>query len=99
MDSTSAEWAAESAARLTEAIIEKQADSIAATGGDLLTDFTIAGADVTVKVTDLEGNVPDDDDRNLLVTVVARVGHVEITKQKVIAVTEDTPSDPADVLD
>ncbi|MCA9309926.1 MAG: hypothetical protein KDA21_01905, partial [Phycisphaerales bacterium] len=99
VDSTSAEWAAESAARLTEAIIEKQADSIAATGGDLLTDFTIAGADVTVKVTDLEGNVPDDDDRNLLVTVVARVGHVEITKQKVIAVTEDTPSDPADVLD
>ncbi|MCA9309918.1 MAG: hypothetical protein KDA21_01860 [Phycisphaerales bacterium] len=99
VDSTSAEWAAESAARLTEAILESSADWIDTTGGEVLTDFTIAGAAVTVKVTDLDGNAPDDDDRNLLVTITSKVGDIEVVSQKVIAIADDTPSDPADVLD
>ncbi len=98
VDTVSAEWAAESAARVTEAVLESSSDWLDLTSGKILTDFDLAGADVTVDVSDLEGATPESDDQLLLVTIKAIVDGVEVEIEKVLAVESETPTDPDQIL-
>lgn len=95
----SSECAARSAANTAIAILETQANW----AGDadptaLVTDFTIAGAKVTVLVTDLQGNPPTASTTDLLVTSTAVSGATRAVAQRVVryqrATTPSVAIDP-----
>lgn len=95
-DTAASAWAAESAADLAVAAMQTQADW---TDGDsnLFTNFTFAGAKVSVVITDMEGNPPDDNDRELIMTATGVVGGVSTKVQKRIMVTP--PADLSEAID
>ncbi len=79
-------WQADAAANYTEKLIEKIASVDDAAAPTMPTQINTTGGTVTVKVTDLDGNAPSDDDRELLITAVANVGGIEHTIRRRISV-------------
>lgn len=85
---TESKWAAESEVGLAVAVLQTKVDW---TDGDrlLFADRAIPGGFVHVKVTDLDGNVPDDDDVDVIVTAEASVHGVKSSCSKLVHVTPD----------
>lgn len=78
-------WSAQSAADIAVAVIEQKADW-AEDGSTLMENMNIAGGDVKVTVTDLEGNPTTADAREVLVTATSVVNGIESTIQKVVTI-------------
>lgn len=96
----SAEWAAKSGANTAVAILQTQADWLGdADPTALLTDFSLAGAKVSVLVTDLNGNPPEAGDTDLLLTTTAVVGTTRKVLQRVVryqhSIAPDAVVDPS----
>lgn len=96
----SAEWAAKSGANTAVAILQTQANWLGdADPTALLTDFSLAGAKVSVLVTDLNGKPPKAGDTDLLLTTTAVVGATRKVLQRVVryqqSVAPDAVVDPA----
>lgn len=89
-------WAAESAANLAVAAMQTQADW---TDGDssLMNNFNLAGGSVTVTVTDLAGNPPDDTDREVILTATGLVQGVKSSVQKRVMINK--PADLSGAID
>jgi len=85
---TESKWAAESEVGLAVAVLQTKVDW---TDGDrvLFADRAIPGGFVHVKVTDLDGNVPDDDDVDVIVTAEASVHGVKSSCSKMVRLTPD----------
>jgi len=91
-----AHWAARASADIAEAILETEADwRSEASDGILIDNAALGGADVTVYVTDLEGNPPDGDDRDVLVSVEAIAGGVRAIEERLVNVRPDVPVEEA----
>ncbi len=88
------EWAAKSGANAAVAILQTQANWLGdADPTALLTDFTLAGAKVSVLVTDLNGNAPKASDTDLLLTTTAVVGTTRKVLQRVVRYQPSTAPD------
>ncbi len=85
-----ASWAAHSGADLAEAILQTEADWLSRNGA-MLTDLPLAGGTVSVSVTDLEGNPPDEEDRELILRAVATLGGVQTTVERRISLVPPAP--------
>ncbi|GAB4552710.1 MAG: hypothetical protein Tsb0013_15070 [Phycisphaerales bacterium] len=85
--SAAARWSAVSASNFTVAAIEEdlRAESM---GGVFKDGWSFAGGNVTSVVTDLEGNVPDADDRVVVVTITSDEGGITRTVQRRITLFE-----------
>lgn len=88
-------WQAHAAANYTEKLIEKIASIDDAAAPTMPTQINTAGGTVTVKVTDVDGNAPADDDRELLITAVATVGGIEHTIRRRVSVAPPGTLDEA----
>ncbi len=95
-DAAQARWSAESAADYAAAVLETSIALSSITEGSMMSDFTIAGGTVDVTVTDLEGNTPDDADRDLIVTAAASVNGVSVVARRQVSL-RPPPSAPAQV--
>ena len=82
-----ATWSAESAANYAVGVLAEGFDwrSAMDAGGGLVEQMTIGGATVDVTLTDLEGNVPDAEDRDLIMTAVATVDGISTTVRRMIS--------------
>lgn len=92
-------WSAESAANYAVGAIAHGFDwegALSGSGG-LIDGMVIGGATVEVTLTDLEGNVPDAEDRDLIMTAVATIDGVSTTVRRMLSLGE--PADPADAID
>ena len=91
-----ARWSAESAGNFTVAAIEQD---VAATdvGGLFKDKWDIALGAASVIVTNTEGEVPTDDDRNVIITIDSKSGGISETVQRSMTVTP--PAEPAEVVD
>jgi hypothetical protein len=79
-------WQAEAAANYTEKLIEKITSVADASMPTMPAPITTPGGAVSVKVTDIDGNAPDNTDRELLITVVSSVGGIEHTTRRRVSV-------------
>ena len=95
---TGAEWSAESAVNVTEAILQSEVDWLAVTNGDMLSSFDLAGGTVDVVITTLEGGVPTGDESQLLVTTTATIAGIEVVEEQIV-MTDSETMDPSDVID
>jgi len=95
-DTAASAWAAESAADLAVAAMQTEADWTNGTP-NLITNFTFAGGKVDVTVTDLDGNPPDDNDREVIVTASGVVGGVTTNVQKRVTITR--PAELSEAID
>jgi len=84
------EWSARSASDLIEAVMETDADwRSAANAGLMIENLNYMGAEIDVAVTDLEGGPVDEDDRQVVMTILATVDGVETVAQRVLEVRPD----------
>lgn len=90
-DFAAANWSAQAGAELAMAIMETNVDWLTLTDGQLLTDFSIAGGLVTVRVTNLAGQTPDGSERELIITVRSNAGEMSSTVYKRISVVPPGP--------
>lgn len=81
----SAKWSAESAAQYAVAALQTNLDLDTLTDGAMLSNFALAGGSVDVVVTDLEGNPPTDEDREVVVTVSASVDGIPAVTRRIVA--------------
>ena len=94
-----ASWSAESAANYAVGVLAEGYDWTAALGADgtFVDSMVVGDATVHVVLTDLEGNVPDSDDRDLYMIATATVGGVETMVRRMV--TLGAPGDPIDSID
>lgn len=92
-------WSAESAANYAVGAIAQGFDWEGALNGsgDLIHGMVIGGAAVEVSLTDLGGNVPDSEDRDLIMTAVATIDGVSTTVRRMLSLGD--PADPLDAID
>jgi hypothetical protein len=92
-------WSAESAANYAVGVIAGGFDWEAAIGpgGVLVESMAIGDASVDVTLLDMEGNVPDADDRDLMMTAVATIDGISTTVRRMISL--GAPGDPIDAID
>ena len=95
----STSWGAESAANYAVGVLAKGFDWESAIGpdGTFMDSMTVGAATVKVTLQDLEGNVPDAQDRDLIMIAVATVNGISTTVRRAISLGE--PGDPMDALD
>lgn len=96
-DAAAATWSAHSAAGLAEAILETNLDWVpkAAADGTLIQDLPLSGGSVTVTLVNGAGLPPTENDRELLMTVTARVGEMVHSIQKRVSLVLPVPIDTA----
>jgi len=97
--SVSAAWSAESAANYAVGVLAHGFDWSSAIGpdGTLVDSMVVGDATVHVVLTDLDGNVPDANDRDLYMIATATVGGIETTVRRMISLGEAV--DPIDAID
>ncbi len=84
------EWSCKSAMDVAIAMMQTETDWRAIANSGLLIDsMPHLGAEVNVAVTDLDGGTVDDDDRHVVMTVMATVEGVETVTQRVLSVRPD----------
>lgn len=85
-DTAGARWSSESAANYAVAMLQTDLDweSLA---GELAVDLPIAGGTATLTITNVQGDVPTADDRDLIITARAVVNGIESTSQKLVRIT------------
>jgi len=94
LNATSAKWAAESAGDLAVAALETGLDlADLSDPSALLSSIQIAGGNASVAITDLDGNEPDPDATQVVVTISATVGGVTSTSQRIVQLTPPVPFD------
>lgn len=84
-DSAAAHWAAESAVNYAVAVIEKTPDW-AADVDQILSGGYLAGGQVKVEVTALDGSAPTSSDREILVTATGTVSGIVVTVQRIVSI-------------
>lgn len=84
-------WGARSAANLAVAMLQTEMRWSDADPDKLIESLQLAGADVKVVVTDLDGNPPDEDDLDLIVTATAQAGGFETKAQKIVSYRPPVP--------
>jgi len=92
-DYAAASWSAQAATGFALAALETTVDWQALTGGDLLTDFPIAGGTASAVVTNLQGQPAGPDDREGIVTITARVGDMTSVIQRRVSLVAPGPID------
>jgi Tfp pilus assembly protein PilX len=99
VEATRAKWSAESAANFTTAALSSGVSVDAAPGGTMLSNYSIAGSNATVKLTTLDGQPATAADREVLVTVATTTPRgVTKTSQRVMELTpKATSSDAVDL--
>lgn len=85
-----ASWSAQSAADFAEAVLQTDADW-RSMGESLVHGMSLAGGSVSVSVTDLEGNPPDADDRELILRATSTVQGVTSTVERRISLQPPAP--------
>lgn len=90
-DASDSMWGARSAANLAVAILQTEMRWSDNNPDRLIESMRLAGADVEIVVTDLEGNPPDADDLDLIVTAKASAGGFETTAQKIVSYRPPVP--------
>ncbi|MEO1128790.1 MAG: hypothetical protein AAFX05_03670 [Planctomycetota bacterium] len=95
-NATAAHWACSSASNVAIAAIE-QGIEWSSVGTDVMSDVTMGDAVVDVVATDLDGNAPTADTRELIVTVSAEVGGVTVTSERRVSLYPEL--DPEDAID
>jgi len=88
-NTSASEWAARSGADMALAVLQTQANWVDSAPEKLLEGFTIAGGTVSVALTDLEGDPPSGEERELAMTVVADVGGVKTVVQRLVTMAPD----------
>ncbi len=86
LDSADARWAAESGANFAVAMLQTRLDW-EALAGTLTTDLPIAGGTSTVTITNMAGQPPTSNDRDLIVTSISVVNGIESTTQKLVRIS------------
>ncbi len=85
-----ASWSAKSAADIGVAILETELDwRTAIADGELVSNESIAGGDVTIAFTNLQGDPPTADDAEVIMTVTSNVNGIESTSQKLVRLIPD----------
>lgn len=85
-----AQWSAESAANLAVAVLETTYDFTGA-NADVIVGQAVGAGIANVSVTNLSGNPPTADDRELILTATSTVGGVTRQIRKVISITPAVP--------
>lgn len=93
-----ADWSAHAAAEVAIAIMQTQSDWMAkAASGTLGANVTLAGGEISIVVTDLQGAPPDSADTDLVVTASATVNGVRSVQQRIVRIHPTLP--PAQAID
>jgi len=82
---TGASWAAEAGANVGQAVLESSLAWRARGDGVILEDFPLAGARVNAVVTDLQGNPPSVDDREVILLATASIDQLDHTVERRIS--------------
>jgi len=94
-EEASAKWAAESAANFAIAVLQTQMDWIDEDPAMLLDGMEIAGAQISATLTDMNGEPPDEEDTELILTIFASVGSRTKVVQRHVTVQPNIPPDEA----
>jgi len=84
-DSAAAHWAAESAVNYAVAVIEQTPDW-SADVDQILSGGYLAGGEVKIEVTALDGSAPTNTDREILVTATGTVSGINVTVQRIVSI-------------
>ncbi len=82
---TAASWAAEAGANAAQSMLETSLAWRASGDGVILQDFPLSGARVNALVTDLNGNPPEIDDRELILYSTASIDQLDHTVERRIS--------------
>lgn len=87
-DSATADWSAQSGAEIAVAVLQTDVDWTC-NGGVIMDDYAMGDAMVDVVITDIDGQPPTPDDRELIVTVTATVGDMTTTVEKHVSIAAE----------